>query len=138
MQANIRRAQYRDGPKRSADEFKHMRGKVFDFDAWYRAHYYDEIGSPIQQNWKVKNYSIRSDRNESDQSSFEVKPLKRINKGPEYSQAHSQQQRGASIEKTFTFTIILAMIITFSLKICDNYLDYRDRKKREKTQNKTE
>lgn len=128
--------------KKKTSEFSHVNGKVFDFDAWHRAHFHDEFGSSIR-----KRRSISWNKNErtfTEKSQHSTEGLRRESAGRSTQESSSyvnQNKSNDQTEKVFLAAIISIGAFTFALK-CYEYSEnkalYNERRKKEQNSNKND
>lgn len=118
---------------RSAEDFTHRHGKVFDFDAWYRAHFYDEFGSPIQRNrqrpqnrQQMKFGQFEREYEQMYGQKFE--PFEKVQHGSQSnSRSQSESRSDLDLEKSFYRIVFCFLLITgfFQFAEYQNYNEER-------------
>lgn len=105
-----------------------MRGKIFDFDAWYRAHFFDQFGSPLQRNQyfynspnseqhKFKGSENHFDSlNENRSNSYQRIDGKKMNF---HYQTHTS--KNSNMDKQFSRLVFIIVFLTISLKFYENF-----------------
>lgn len=135
--------------KRKTSEFSHVNGKIFDFDAWHRAHFQDEFGSPLQKrrsiSWNKSLHGARStERTVTEKSRHSTGGLKKEPTRGSTQQSNSNENQNKSdetAEKVFLAAVISIGAITLALK-CHEYSEiksiYNERRKSELNSNKND
>lgn len=135
--------------KRKTSEFSHVNGKIFDFDAWHRAHFHDEFGSPLQRrrsiSWNKNSHGTRSsERTSAEKSRHSTGGLTRDSAGrlTRESSTHVKQNSSNEIaEKIFLAAIVTIGAFTFALKCYEHFENrsiYNERRNTEKISNKND
>lgn len=130
--------------KRKTSEFSHVNGKVFDFDAWHRAHFHDEFGSPIHKRRSISWNKSSSKRTSTEKPGHSTEGLTRDSRGrlTQESSTHVKQNRSNEIaEKVFLAVIASIGAFTFGLKCYEHFENrsiYNERRKTENNSNKND
>lgn len=136
----IRNAEFYRVKKKTVD-FSHVNGKVFDFDAWHRAHFHDGFGSSTHKRRSISWNKSSGEAHSSERTSTKRPPYSTGSLTQAPSSYGKQTKSNDFADKFFLGIIALIGLFTITLK-CYEYFEnrsiYNERRKRENNSNKND